>query len=312
MIHPLRRRGGAAAPALIALTAAAASVALAACGGEPVNQAGTPSAPTVSPNACRLLTPASVREALTLPPPASASASPQTAAPEPTPSGVYAVRPVSIGGRVNVPNAGTCTYASPSGDQLVVAVLPKTTVAAVQAAQPGAASLAAAAVVSSATASLVAVQAGTTTVELTLDLGGSDAATRANRLAALASQVTLVSLPTLSAQAQAPASGGTASASATPVPSVGTVVTGQPPAQSVAEVDQLKFQPPAVSLKAGDAVQWTNSGTVAHNVTFDAYPEITSGTLNGGDKYEVKFTQAGTYAYHCTFHAGMDGQVTVG
>ena len=41
-------------------------------------------------------------------------------------------------------------------------------------------------------------------------------------------------------------------------------------------------------------------------------PSLTSATLNQGDTWQVKFTVAGTYAYHCTFHPGMDGQLTVG
>lgn len=305
MIDPVR------APRLAgALLAVAIPVAVAACGGEPVNQAGTPPTPAVSPNACALLRSDAVRAALTLPPPASPSASPQTAAPEPTPSGVYAVRTVVINGRVNVANAGTCTYTSPNGDQLVVAVLPKTTLAAVRAAQPDAASLGTAVLVSSINATALDLQAAGAVVELTLDLGGADAATRANRLALLAALITSSPLPTLNPQASPTAAG--ASATLAPVASVGSVVNGQPAAQKVSEVDTLKFQPAAVSLKSGDVVQWTNTGSIAHNVTFDDYSDLTSGTLNGGDIYEIKFTQPGTYAYHCTFHNGMDGQITVG
>jgi plastocyanin len=33
--------------------------------------------------------------------------------------------------------------------------------------------------------------------------------------------------------------------------------------------------------------------------------------MNSGDKYQVKFTKAGTYQFHCTFHPGMEGTVTV-
>jgi amicyanin len=74
----------------------------------------------------------------------------------------------------------------------------------------------------------------------------------------------------------------------------------------------LKFNPNASKLKAGDVIQWTNSGSVPHNVTFDSDQSLTSQTLQQGDTWQVKFTTAGTYAYHCTFHPGMDGQITVG
>ena len=64
-------------------------------------------------------------------------------------------------------------------------------------------------------------------------------------------------------------------------------------------------------MNAGDVVEWENRGAVAHNVTFDQYPTMTSETMQSGDKFEVKFTVPGTYPYRCTFHPGMNGSVTV-
>jgi len=93
---------------------------------------------------------------------------------------------------------------------------------------------------------------------------------------------------------------------------VGSKVTGQTAATTFKETDALHFDPTSGSAKAGDVVEWDNTGSIAHNVTFDDYQAITSDTMNGGDKYQVKFTKAGTFKFHCTFHPGMDGQVTVG
>jgi plastocyanin len=84
------------------------------------------------------------------------------------------------------------------------------------------------------------------------------------------------------------------------------------PASSISAGDDLKFTPATSTAKSGDVLQWTTTGTQAHNVTFDGQPDITSPTLNKGDTWQVKFTVAGKYTYHCTFHAGMDGTVTVG
>jgi len=92
---------------------------------------------------------------------------------------------------------------------------------------------------------------------------------------------------------------------------IGSKVTGAAAAASVKQTDELKFSPTSSSIKVGDVVQWTNSGSVAHNVTFDDFPSVTSDTMNGGDTFEVKFTKAGTYPYHCTFHPGMEGTLTV-
>jgi plastocyanin len=58
-------------------------------------------------------------------------------------------------------------------------------------------------------------------------------------------------------------------------------------------------------------VEWKNTDTVAHNVTFSDDPNVSIGNMNPGDSWEVKFTTAGAYNYQCTFHAGMTGTVTV-
>lgn len=90
-------------------------------------------------------------------------------------------------------------------------------------------------------------------------------------------------------------------------------VSGVPAASSVAETDDLVFKPVGASVKVGDVVEWTNTGNALHNVTFDNQQVPTSDTMNGGDKYEVKFSKPGTYHYVCTFHiaAGMQGTITV-
>ncbi len=92
---------------------------------------------------------------------------------------------------------------------------------------------------------------------------------------------------------------------------VGTKVTATSGAATLDETDSLKFNPTSATVKVGDTVVWKNGSSVAHNVTFDNYQSITSDTMNSGDTYAVKFTKAGTYQFHCTFHPGMDGTVTV-
>jgi plastocyanin len=144
-------------------------------------------------------------------------------------------------------------------------------------------------------------------VAITLVLD-ADPSVRTVRLADLARAASGAKIPVITP-------GPSSAASATPAGPVangpGQVVKGQTAAATVKESDQLKFNPGSSTVKAGDVVEWDNSGQVAHNVTFDDYPQITSDTMNGGDKYQVKFTKAGTYSYHCTFHPGMNGQLTV-
>jgi cytochrome c oxidase subunit II len=96
-------------------------------------------------------------------------------------------------------------------------------------------------------------------------------------------------------------------------PPVAAKVSGLPAAASVAEGDDLKFQPSSATAKVGDVIQWTNAGTSLHNVTFDDKAVPSSETQNNGDKFELKFSKSGTYHYVCTFHvaAGMQGTITI-
>lgn len=96
-------------------------------------------------------------------------------------------------------------------------------------------------------------------------------------------------------------------------PALADKVTGAPANSSVSETDALKFQPSSVSVKVGDVIQWSNDGSSIHNVTFDNRQVPSSDTMNGGDKFALKFSKPGTYHYVCTFHvaAGMQGTITV-
>jgi plastocyanin len=84
------------------------------------------------------------------------------------------------------------------------------------------------------------------------------------------------------------------------------------PAANIAATDQLAFTPTAATVKTGGVIQWKNTGSTAHNVTFDGQSSLTSGTLQQGETWQVRLTTAGMYKYHCTFHPGMNGQITVG
>jgi len=74
--------------------------------------------------------------------------------------------------------------------------------------------------------------------------------------------------------------------------------------------DQLQFSPSTATAKVGQAVQWSNVGSVLHNITFDQQC-LTDGAFQPGAFWTVKFSQAGSYPYKCTIHPGMDGKLTV-
>jgi plastocyanin len=206
------------------------------------------------------------------------------------------------------PNVGQCTYRSAQGPTLVVSVYPKSTLAGLADITTGLHPLGPTLVSGTDNDGLMAFQVGASVVGIALDAGGLNQSALARRLGTIVVAVTgqPLALPALSA---GPATTG--AAVPTPLPAAGQQVTGATAAQTVQETGALKFDPASVTVSSGGVVQWTNAGSAPHNVTFDANPELTSGTMNGGDKYQVKFTGAGLYQYHCTFHPGMDGSVTV-
>ena len=70
------------------------------------------------------------------------------------------------------------------------------------------------------------------------------------------------------------------------------------------------FDPSSISINVGDTVVWTNNGALAHTTTSDD-ALWDSGVLNPGQSYQVTFSSAGTFDYHCWLHIGMTGSVTV-
>jgi plastocyanin len=286
---------------------------LAACGtaNAEISPDNLPPPAAVTPDACSVVPSSAVATALALPSggelPASSgsagSASAKTSAPLASPRGVYTV--TAVGSHSPV---GQCTYPSADGPTLIVSVFPKTTLTALADFTTGLHPLGPALVSATDNAGLITFQDGGSVVGVALQVGGLNQSALARRLGTIVVAVTgqPLALPALSA---GPATTG--AAVPTPLPAAGEQVTGATAAQTVQETGALKFDPASVTVSSGGVVQWTNAGSAPHNVTFDANPELTSGTMSSGDKYQVKFTRAGQYQYHCTFHPGMDGSVTV-
>jgi plastocyanin len=75
----------------------------------------------------------------------------------------------------------------------------------------------------------------------------------------------------------------------------------------VVHVRDDSFGPQVQTVAAGTTVEWRWAGASPHDVTFDGFasPVQTSGT------YSHSFTRAGAYAYRCTLHEHMLGEVVV-
>ena len=71
------------------------------------------------------------------------------------------------------------------------------------------------------------------------------------------------------------------------------------------------FSPSGVSVKVGTKVTWTNNDNVAHTVTSNNGTTFDSGTVAVGASFSFTPTVAGSFPYHCNFHGGMAGTITV-
>jgi plastocyanin len=87
-----------------------------------------------------------------------------------------------------------------------------------------------------------------------------------------------------------------------------------PPASAAVTVSNNNFNPDNSVIQSGGTMTWTwAAGADFHNVTFTSGPTPlppSSATQNTGS-HAATITTVGTYGYHCTIHAGMDGTVRV-
>lgn len=85
-----------------------------------------------------------------------------------------------------------------------------------------------------------------------------------------------------------------------------------PTATNTVTIQDFAFSPASITVKAGTTVTWTNKDSTVHTVTeTDGKTGPDSGTMEQGKAYSFTYVAAGTYAYHCNFHSGMTGTVTV-
>jgi plastocyanin len=76
------------------------------------------------------------------------------------------------------------------------------------------------------------------------------------------------------------------------------------------QIKNLAFVPATVVIDKGEDVKWTNLDLVVHTSTSDT-GKWDSGDITHGNSFEFRFTTAGTYKYHCTYHPAMKGTVRV-
>lgn len=76
------------------------------------------------------------------------------------------------------------------------------------------------------------------------------------------------------------------------------------------DIANFNFSPPTLSVPAGTTVQWTNTDDEPHTVTARDR-SFHSGALDTSGKFAFTFAKPGVYAYFCSLHPHMTGQVVV-
>jgi len=80
------------------------------------------------------------------------------------------------------------------------------------------------------------------------------------------------------------------------------------PDDAVVELVGLTFKPRTIQVPVGKRVLWRWTDSVVHNVVSDNFADSKA---QSGGTYAVRFDHAGTFAYQCSLHTGMDGTVVV-
>ncbi len=110
--------------------------------------------------------------------------------------------------------------------------------------------------------------------------------------------------------------GGSSSKSASgPLPSSTTTASPNPSSSAgtvAVAMRNIRFVPASITVKAGQAIKWTNDDPVSHTVTADRGASFNSGTVDFGKTYQFTPTKPGTIHYYCTIHGQIQsGTITV-
>ena len=91
----------------------------------------------------------------------------------------------------------------------------------------------------------------------------------------------------------------------------GTGVPVVPIATTSVSLSSRSVGPSAIRVSPGALVTFTNLDGINHNLTFSDAGITSVGDFANGAREIVMPTTPGTYSYHCTIHAGMNGSVLV-
>jgi plastocyanin len=75
-------------------------------------------------------------------------------------------------------------------------------------------------------------------------------------------------------------------------------------------IGNFTFNSPALTVKPGTTVTWTNADDIPHTVV-SKDGVFKSKVLDTGDRFSFTFAKAGQFGYYCSLHPHMTGIVTV-
>ena len=90
-------------------------------------------------------------------------------------------------------------------------------------------------------------------------------------------------------------------------------ITAPPPlwTRRYIDISDNFYNPVPLTVTLHTRVFWTNKGTEAHTVTFEAPASFDSGWLSPNQETNRQMNALGTFNYRCLRHAGMKGTINV-
>ena len=82
------------------------------------------------------------------------------------------------------------------------------------------------------------------------------------------------------------------------------------PAVTTVTIDGFAFKPDVVTVKAGATIVWRNTDPVPHTATAKE-AGLDSGAIPANASYRFVAKKKGRFAYECTFHPIMKGEIVV-
>jgi plastocyanin len=78
----------------------------------------------------------------------------------------------------------------------------------------------------------------------------------------------------------------------------------------VVTIEQMRFDPPTLTVHRGDEIVWANRDLVAHTASSDA-KGFDSQSIAPGASWRYRAGTPGRYTYRCIFHPTMHGTLIV-